>query len=84
MIRKSGNRFSDKIMRHETPYLYICALAASIARQSPVPMGRDDYREAGKHHLDHMRTALASARRTGKLPQSSVMQFFEWMARRAG
>jgi hypothetical protein len=47
-------------------------------------MGRDDYREAGKHHLDHMRIALASARRTGKLPQSSVMEFFEWMARRAG
>jgi hypothetical protein len=72
MIRKSGNRFPDKIMCHETPSLYIRALAASMRR----PCGAHDW--SGR--LATYRIALASARRTGKLPQSTAMELREWQA----
>jgi hypothetical protein len=42
-------------MRHETPSLYIRALAASIARQSALPNGGEVITmEASNHHLDPM------------------------------
>src|SRR5262249_61011189 len=74
-------------MRHETPSLYIRALAASIARQSALPNGGEVITmAASKHHLSYAlicASPLASGRRTGKLPQSSVMELCdEWQGKR--
>jgi hypothetical protein len=64
------SRFSDTIMRQEALlYIYIF-----VRWRRPCDW-------SGR--LAIYRIALASARRTGKLPQSTVMELREWMARQA-
>jgi hypothetical protein len=49
--------FSDKTMRHETPSLYIRALAASIARQSALPNGGEVLQWQPANIISHIRIA---------------------------
>ena len=65
-MRSGTGRVSGNGMRQEAP-LYIRALAASMDATQLSPAGRRDCMEAGRIIIN-MRLALASARRTGKLP----------------
>ena len=77
---RHGGRLFRQIVRQEAP-LYIPALAASIARQCTSPRrGEVITQKRASIIIDHMRINLASARRTGKLPQSTAMELREWQA----